>query len=393
MYCFDQSTAKKEPSQQMNGPLQSLFQCADRDNSHRTGVQLLTWDRKNCCGAGAEELAPSGTYAGRTADQPHLRDFVEAVWLFSAHTSCVHFGTAKASRITARMECWRVNPFLLIFLTGFLHTVTAVERTLDMAPDAVDDTFSECRDKMMQKVTAPGDLLQKELEASKDFADMWRSHGGTCEKQIYGGRAHHLAVLQAYGNSGDQFRKMFNRLIQTKGCNTTTYKDEFPFKSLHFLLTDALRLLNPGKTCYTVYFGTGKQYTAENGTEVRFGKFIGASIHESLEIEQIVTAEKGTLFNISSCSVVNVENYTCTSEELEQLISPTEVFRVQNIETASTDDVDYKIITLKHSGFLSNHDCYLFPRPAAGSSSPLLSSMVLALMASFLSLYFCTVTE
>ncbi|XP_036439307.1 T-cell ecto-ADP-ribosyltransferase 2-like [Colossoma macropomum] len=242
------------------------------------------------------------------------------------------------------------------------NAVTAEKRMLDMAPDAVDDTFSECRDKMMQKVTAQGGLLQKELKANKDFADMWRNHTGTCEKQIYGGQKHHLAALQAYGNSRFQFRKTFNRLVQTKGSNATTYNDEFPFKSLHFLLTDALRLLNHGKTCYTVYFGTSNQYTAENETEVRFGRFIRASIHESLEIEHIITADEGTLFNITSCSVVNVENFTCTSEEIERLISPAEVFRVQSIETASTDDVDYKIITLKHSGFLSNHDCYLFQR-------------------------------
>uniref|UniRef100_A0A3B4BPT1 NAD(P)(+)--arginine ADP-ribosyltransferase n=1 Tax=Pygocentrus nattereri TaxID=42514 RepID=A0A3B4BPT1_PYGNA len=305
------------------------------------------------------------------------------------------------------MECWSVNPFLLILLAGLLHTVTAVEIKLDMAPDAVDATFSECRDKMMQNVTAPGGLLQEELEASKDFADMWRSHSVTCEKQIYGGRAHHLAALQAYGNSRVQFRKMFNRLVQTKGSNSTTYINEFPFKSLHFLLTDALRLLNPGKTCSTVYFGTKKQYTAENGTEVRFGRFIAASIDMSHETEA-AESEEGTLFKISSCSVVNVENYTCNSEEIEQLISPTEVFRVQNIEADSTEDVDYKIITLTHSRFLSNHDCYLFPSsptplptaretlsnmPAGGSSSPLLSSMVLALMASFLSLYYCTITQ
>ncbi|KAL6466759.1 hypothetical protein MHYP_G00245630 [Metynnis hypsauchen] len=328
--------------------------------------------------------------------------------LFYAHISCVNFGTAKASGITDRMECWSVNPFLLILLTGLLHTVTAVERMLDMAPDAVDDTFSECRDQMMQKVTAPDGLLQKELDASKDFADMWRSHSGTCQKQIYGGRAHHLAALQAYGNSEDRFRKMFNKLVQTKGSNATTYSNEFPFKSLHFLLTDALRLLNPDKTCYTVYFGTKKQYTAENGTEVRFGRFIGASASNSTEIEQIIIEEKGTLFNIMSCSVVNVENYTCTSEEIEKLISPNEVFRVQNIKAASTDEVNYEIITLKHSRFLRNHDCYLFPSsptplptapdtlsntPPGGSSSPLLSSMVLALMASFLSLYYCTVTQ
>ncbi|XP_036438900.1 ecto-ADP-ribosyltransferase 5-like [Colossoma macropomum] len=291
------------------------------------------------------------------------------------------------------MECWSVNPFLLILLAGLLYTVTAEKRMLDMAPDAVDDTYLKCRDKMIQTITAQGGLLQKELKANKDFTEMWRNHGGTCEKQIYGATPPHLAALQAYGNSGVQFRKTFNRLVQTKGSNATTYNDEFPFKSLHFLLTDALQLLNHSKTCTTVYFGTSNQYTAEIGKEVRFGMFISASIRESLEIEHIVTADEGTLFNITSCSVVNVENYTCTSEEIEQLISPTEVFRVQNVSRVSTDEAEYNLITLTHSHFLSNHDCYLFPRPPGGSSSPLLSSMVLALMASFLSLYCCTVTQ
>ncbi|KAL7841489.1 hypothetical protein SRHO_G00251800 [Serrasalmus rhombeus] len=298
----------------------------------------------------------------------------------------VQLNCPRGSEWTDMMGGQSLSLFLLMFLPVLIHNVTAEKRILDMAPNAVDDTFSECRDKMIQTITEPGGLLQKELKARKDFADMWRSHGGTCEKQIYGATPHHLAALQAYGNSGVQFRKTFNRLVQTKGSNATTYNDDFPFKSLHFLLTDALRLLNPGKACYTVYFGTSNLYTAETGKEVRFGRFLHPRVQQSLEIEAAESEGKGTLFNISSCSVVNVENYTCTSEEIEQLISPTEVFRVKSISRVSTDEADYNIITLTHSGFLSNHDCYYSTSSPSGSPAPLLTCKILALVSLILAI-------
>ncbi|KAI4905816.1 hypothetical protein NFI96_017021 [Prochilodus magdalenae] len=276
---------------------------------------------------------------------------------------------------------------LVIFLLTFSHNVSAEKRVLDMAPDAVDDVFSGCRDRVIQSVTAPGGLLQKELKARKDFTEMWRGHGGTCEKQIYGATPHHLAALQAYGNSGVKFRKTFNGMVQTKGRNSTTYLEEFPFKSLHFLLTDALRLLNPGKTCRTVYFGTSNLYTAETGKEVRFGRFLHPRVQESSEIEAAESEGQGTLFNITSCSVVNVENYTCTSEEIEQLISPTEVFTVQSIKHISSDEAQFKIITLTHSRFLSNHDCYLFTGFPIGSSPPLLTNKTLTLVLLILAVF------
>ncbi|XP_066505552.1 NAD(P)(+)--arginine ADP-ribosyltransferase 1-like isoform X2 [Hoplias malabaricus] len=253
--------------------------------------------------------------------------------------------------------------FLLILLPGLSCSTTAEVRMLDMAPNAVDATFSKCHDNMLQAVT--NGLLQQELEAREDFKHMWRNPGGTCEKQIFGATPYHLAALQAYGNSGVKFRKLFNDMVQTKGSNNKTYNNEFPFKSLHFLLTDALKILNHGKRCYTVYYGTGNKYTVETGKEVRFGRFIHPRIQESLEIEATGLEGEGTLFNITSCSVVNVENYTCTSEEIEQLISPYEVFTVQSTEHISNDDSEYKLITLTHSGFLSYHDCYYLSRSLA----------------------------
>uniref|UniRef100_A0A8B9RM24 NAD(P)(+)--arginine ADP-ribosyltransferase n=1 Tax=Astyanax mexicanus TaxID=7994 RepID=A0A8B9RM24_ASTMX len=300
------------------------------------------------------------------------------------------------------MEC--VNLLFLILLSSSLsHTVRAAEKTLDMAPDAVDDVFSGCRERMLKAVTEADGLLQKELQTTEKFAEMWKNTK-TCNKQIQGLTSFHLNALESYANCKTDIRKTFNDKVYASGNNATTYKNEFSFKSLHFLLTDAMKHLNGGKTHMQVFYGTGNEYKATTGKEVRFGKFILSESKRSAQEEKVSSDGGGTLFIITSGSVVNVENYTCSSEEMELLISPTEVFTVENIQTASKDDTDFKIITLNHSRFLSNHDCYLFDgiseattpssrdrtQAPGGSSSSLLSSMVLAWMASILSSYYCT---
>ncbi|XP_053346895.1 ecto-ADP-ribosyltransferase 5-like [Clarias gariepinus] len=258
---------------------------------------------------------------------------------------------------------------------------------LNMAPDAVDDDFSQCRDRMLKAVTEPDGLLQKELNANKEFKDVWNKHSGGCTKNIPGGTSHHISALQVYANSGTKFRKTFNDLVYSKGSNNTTYREEFPFKSLHFLLTDSLRLLNPSNLCQTVFYGTENIYTAPTGTEVRFGKFLRAQTDISSEIEVVDSEGKGTLFNIISCSVVNVEENTCKSEQVQWLISPAEVFTVQNVrDVKSDDDTPYKEITLTHSRFLSKHTCSFFHRNTAdAASSTSLAFPLLTLMASLLS--------
>ncbi|XP_053475315.1 ecto-ADP-ribosyltransferase 5-like [Ictalurus furcatus] len=285
---------------------------------------------------------------------------------------------------TVRVECEGVSVILMMLLAALHHTVKAEVRKLDMAPDAVDDDFSQCREKMLKAVTEPGGLLQKELKANKEFEELWSKHSGECKKNIPGGTSYHIDALQAYGNSRTKFRKTFNSLVYSKGSNSTTYRDEFPFKSLHFLLTDFLRLLKRTNTSTTVYYATSNTYTADTGTEVRFGKFIRAGTSQSTETEALY--DGGTVFIISSCSVVNVEENMCKSEELQALISPAEVFTVQNVRDVSTDDATYKEITLTHSRFLSNHTCSFFHRNAADAeSSTSLTFTLLALTASLLS--------
>ncbi|MCI4395913.1 hypothetical protein PGIGA_G00261170 [Pangasianodon gigas] len=231
-----------------------------------------------------------------------------------------------ASGRTVRVECEGVSVFLLMVLVALHHTVKAEVKKLDMAPDAVDDDFSQCRDKMLKAVTEPDGLLQKELSADKEFEELWNEYS-----------------------------------------------------------QDSLRLLSRTKTCKTVFYATRNMYTADTadiGTEVRFGKFLRATL--SSEIEDL-HSNSGTLFNITSCSVVNVEENTCVSEELQCFISPAEVFTVQNVRDLTMDDATYKEITLTHSRFLHNHDCSFFHRNAADVDSSIsLTFTLLALTASLL---------
>ncbi|XP_047671825.1 T-cell ecto-ADP-ribosyltransferase 1 isoform X2 [Tachysurus fulvidraco] len=288
-----------------------------------------------------------------------------------------------ASERTVRLECEGVSVFLLLVLSALQHIVKAEVKMLDMAPDAVDDDFFECRDKMLKVVTDR--LLQKELDSEKEFKDLWSKYNGTCKKNITGGTSLHTDALQAYRNSKDKFRTNFNKLVYSIGTNSTTYRD-FRFKSLHFLLSDSLRLLNPTNTCSTVYYGTDKKYTAVLGTEVRFGMFLNPRNSKSEAIEDVISDE-GSLFIINSCSVVDVEQKLCYCEDLQYLLSPAEVFTVQKIENGP----EYKEITLDHSDFLNNHHCSFFQSNAAdlqpSNGSPVCRTLtLLALMACVMAL-------
>ncbi|XP_060720032.1 T-cell ecto-ADP-ribosyltransferase 1 [Tachysurus vachellii] len=279
-----------------------------------------------------------------------------------------------ASEPMVRLECEGVSVFLLLVLAALQHTVKAKVKMLDMAPDAVDDDFLECRDKMLKVVT--DSLLQEELDSEKVFKDLWSRYNGTCRNNIIGGTSLHMDALQAYGNSRVKFRTNFNSLVYSNGTNITTYRD-FRFKSLHFLLSDSLKLLNPTNTCRIVYYGTDEKYKAVLGKEVRFGMFLNPTTSKDTAIED-VHSNDGSLFIINSCSVVDVEQKLCNCEELQCLLSPAEVFTVQKVEKVS----EYKEITLNHSGFLSNHHCSFFQRNAADVQSTVSRTLtLLALMA------------
>lgn len=230
---------------------------------------------------------------------------------------------------------------------------------LDMAPNAVDDQYTECRDKMLKKVVESG-LLAEELNSNKEFEKAWNANKN-CKSPIPRGVKEHTEALLTYVLGGKEFRKSFNNAVDTMGGNASVYDTNFQFKSLHFLLMDSMRLLKE-KQCKTVYRITSRKYTVQQGSEVRFGRF--TSTHsDTFELMEDPDLDEGILFNITSCSVLNLKENNCTKEgNIELLLSPAEVFKVEKVRRVKNEDYDYTEIILKHKRIHSNHDCYLFPR-------------------------------
>jgi len=204
-------------------------------------------------------------------------------------------------------------------------------------------------------VTKAGGLLQTELNNNTAFMEMWK--GSTTCEAIPNGTTEHTTALERYVKADPEFQKTFKKLVHTKSRVNSTYQDMFPFKSLFFLLTDAMQLLK--SNCKTVYSAVEEKYNFSTGDKVRFESFFPAILEYSAATEDAATFDTtGTVFNINSCSVINLDEVcSLTSEDIELLISPTEVFTVEDIKTVSTNDDDFIEIRLMHSDMYSSSNC------------------------------------
>jgi len=204
-------------------------------------------------------------------------------------------------------------------------------------------------------VTKAGGLLQTELNNNTAFMEMWK--GSTTCEAIPNGTMEHTTALERYVKADPEFHKTFKKLVHTKSRVNSTYQDKFPFKSLFFLLTDAMQLLK--SNCKTVYSAVEEKYNFSTGDKVRFESFFPAILEYSAATEDAATFDTtGTVFNINSCSVINLDEVCrLTSEDIELLISPTEVFTVEDIKTVITNDDDFIEIRLMHSDMYSSSNC------------------------------------
>lgn len=247
----------------------------------------------------------------------------------------------------------RLPAYLLVLLSTIMVQITGKVIEMGMFPEAPDYSFYNCRKEMLQMVTKPGGLLQTEINNSTGFLSMWKN-SGPCTKSIPGATSEHMTALQGYV-ADSKFRKNFNT-IYSKSTGVSTYQDEFAFKSVFFLLTDAMSLIK--NNCTTVYSGAEEEYKTEIGKKVRFKSFFPAKLKFTDATEDAEVSDGlGTVFSINSCSAIKLDSNGCNSEEMDLLISPTEVFTVENIETVHNSNDNYKHITLKHSEFQSKSDC------------------------------------
>ncbi|XP_075947401.1 ecto-ADP-ribosyltransferase 4 [Anarhichas minor] len=258
---------------------------------------------------------------------------------------------------------------LLLAAIVFYYKVTAGSAQLDMAPNAVDYMYDGCREEAMEKFIHSG-LLRQELNNSKEFQEAWDAD--TCSKLIPGGTKEHTAALLAYADWNEE-GNTFDNAVETLGGNVNIYEKQFHFKALHFLLMDSMLLLST-KNCTTLYAVQEKEYTAQKGSKVRFGRF--AKVYSSVR-KLMVDLDQKVLFNITSCFFANLGDI-CSQDQMT-LISPAEVFTVEAVNKKSEDGNKFTEIVLKNSELSSSHNCYSLSGSPADVSTQWLVLMLVAL--------------
>lgn len=228
-------------------------------------------------------------------------------------------------------------------------------KPLSMTLNVVDDLYGACHEEAMTKFIP--DLLEQELNSSKGFQKAWRSNS-QCSSLVPGGTKDHTAALSVLHFGEKEFLKELGEAVETMGANLSTYEDNFHFKSLHFLLTDSMRLLNLNKTCKTVYTLLEENEEKPSvGARVRFSGF--TLVHSDLEsLGDVLEGE--TVLSIRSCFYVDLDDHICQKNILKTLISPAEVFTVLDSVTSVQDE--FTEVVLTHQDLNSTHDCYMFPR-------------------------------
>ncbi|XP_071361070.1 ecto-ADP-ribosyltransferase 5 [Trachinotus anak] len=271
---------------------------------------------------------------------------------------------------------WDRKKLLLaaIVFTAVCNRLAAQDtRELNMAEDAYDDQYTDCREKAMEKLIK-SEVLRHELDLNKEFMDAWNTDS-KCSKRMPGGTKEHAVALSAYVNGGEAFLDKFHNQVKAMGVNVNMYENHFDFKSLHFLLMDSIMLQQ--RNCETMYFLHDGEYSAQLGSEVRLGQFRIAE-RSFDRLRKFEDLEGTLLFNITSCFFFKLSDNNCTRSTGEEfLLSPAEVFTVESINYRPLDDdTGYTEIVLNHSGEKSFHNCYISRSPADVSNQWLVFMLV-----------------
>ncbi|KAF2985441.1 hypothetical protein EK904_010582, partial [Melospiza melodia maxima] len=144
----------------------------------------------------------------------------------------------------------------------------------------------------------------------------------------------------------------FNAAVRTAGRSRQEYRDNFHFKTLHFLLTQAwmtLRVIR-GPQCHDIYWGVSRhQFKGKPGDIVRFGQFMSAS--ESETTDKIFG--NATVFQVHTCNGVGIKQFSKYPDEKKVLISPFETFEVTEV----WQEVDRTRIHLRTKNLTSKYNC------------------------------------
>lgn len=221
---------------------------------------------------------------------------------------------------------------------------------LDLAEDSLRDQYKDCTAEMSKKVY--NNYLKSELN-TEPFKSTWNEATKLCKnKGLFGSdnlEKEHVIAIYAYTMGGVKGQKKLNRVFNYQTKTGGRDYETFPFKSLHFFLTEAVRILKGKneKKCRTVFRGTICEFEVQENTPVRFGQFTSTSLNKDIA----KTFGTGTLFEIETCDGAYINKYShfIGQNQEEVLIPPYETFKVVSKEG--------NVIQLKHMDYANDQNC------------------------------------
>ncbi|XP_074385417.1 NAD(P)(+)--arginine ADP-ribosyltransferase 2-like [Zonotrichia albicollis] len=237
-------------------------------------------------------------------------------------------------------------------LLAMTLAITAIKVVpLDMARDSFDDQYRGCGPAMMAVLPA---LHNFEFQVNPLFTQTWvkaeaewRKRGSPVAPLASPAQA---VALMAYTTK--DIYKDFNAAVRVAGHSRQEYRNNFHFKTLHFLLTKALVTLRHAQKakCHHVFRGVHDvRFQARRGQKVRFGQFTSTSL--SKEVAQKYGTD--TIFEVQTCHGVDIQAFSFYLSNREVLIPPYETFEVTKV----TRNGKRAWITLRSSGTYSKHNC------------------------------------
>ncbi|NWS80969.1 NARE ribosyltransferase, partial [Toxostoma redivivum] len=227
---------------------------------------------------------------------------------------------------------WPLPSMALLALTLALLAITVATPayaalSLDMSPLSFDDQYRGCGPAMRAALPA---LNRSEFQNNFLFAQTWpKAVAKWQKKKSLPSSVSSAQAIAIMAYTMDDLYEEFNNQGRGAGVSRQHYRDNFHFKTLHFLLTDALAALraHEGQKCRCVHRGVKKSFKAKVGDIVRFGQFASSSLCKDVARGFGET----TLFKVWTCHGAYIEEFSQFPVEEEVLIPPFEKFKVTNV--------------------------------------------------------------